>query len=403
MEKGLDDTHGAPRFFLDNSAEAGTGNAYNLHQKISEYVKTVKEILGDDSSNVKFPFDVDKTFLDKDGRTVSWELKNFNEVVAGAGLVTLTRMKAETMNAEFDAVNMLYKQVSKGDMKFSDIALISRPKSTYIIYGGTYETALNVAAYDSKQKFTATIGGQTISSNDSGAVVYRTTCNRLGEQTLTAVAMVKTPDGEAKEVKVVDKYFVSEPLGAIQLEKMMVVYSGLDNPITVSAAGVDSRKINVSIDGGGTLRAGSTPGEWIIAPNGSKKEINISMTTTMDKRVMDLGTRKVRVKTIPAPIIKVAGYETGGSVSKKTFTEGMKVSPSRAPGFDFEIPKGSMRVTKLEVFISNKPYIVDGGSITAEMVTALKKASKGDMFAIRATVLMPDKKEQFADWMVKLK
>ena len=50
MEKGLDDTHGAPRFFLDNSAEAGTGNAYNLHQKISEYVKTVKEILGDDSS-----------------------------------------------------------------------------------------------------------------------------------------------------------------------------------------------------------------------------------------------------------------------------------------------------------------------------------------------------------------
>ena len=81
MEKGLDDTHGAPNFFLDGSTENGTGQAYDLHKKISEYVATVKDILGDDSVNVKFPFDVDKTFLDKENKTVNWETKNFSEVV----------------------------------------------------------------------------------------------------------------------------------------------------------------------------------------------------------------------------------------------------------------------------------------------------------------------------------
>ena len=81
----------------------------------------------------------------------------------------------------------------------------------------------------------------------------------------------------------------------------------------------------------------------------------------------------------------------------------MKVAPYRAPGFDFEIPKGSMKVRKLEVYISNNPYIVDGDKLNAAMISAIRKATKGDMFAITATVLMPDGKEQTADWMVKLK
>ena len=406
MEKGLDDTHGAPRFFLDGSSEKGTGQAYTIHQKISEYVSAVKEILGEDSSLVKFPFDVDKMFLNKEGKTVTWEMKNFDEVVAGAGLVTLTRLKAETMNAEFDAVNMLYKQVSKGDMKFSDIALISRPTSTYILVGGTYETRINVAAYDAKQKFTATIGGQTLTANDSGAVVYRRTCMTPGKQSIEAIAKVQTPDGEAKEIRVRDEFFVAEPLGSIQLEKMMVVYNGLENPITVSAAGVDARKIVANIDGGGSLTPGAKPGEYILRPNGSKKEINISLSAQLEKgkKPMDLGVKKVRCKNIPQPIIKVGGYENGATISKKAFTDGMKVLPYRPQGFDFEIPKGSMKVRKLEVFVSNNPQPPsDGNTLNSSVISAIRKASKGDMVAITATVLMPDGKEQLSYWMVKLK
>ena len=404
-DKQLEDNHGPAQYFIGPDVKSPDPNlaAIQIKNKVIDFRNKVNEVLGEDSTHVNLTALAMADGYNKEGELVPWEVLNFNEVITGAALVTLTRLKTEMMNAEFDAVNMLYKKVSKGDMKFSNITLISRPKATYIVKGGTYETRINVAAYDSKQKFTANVNGQTISSNDSGAAIYKTICNALGNHKITAIATVKSPDGEPQELKVTDEYFVAEPSGVVQLDKMMVVYSGLDNPITVSAPGIEDRLINATIDGGGSITKGSKAGEYIIRPNGSKKEINITLTGTIDKRQMPLGTTKVRVKTIPAPIIKVGGYEKGGSVSKKTFTDGMRVAPYRAPGFDFEIPKGSMKVIKLEVYISNNPYIVDSDKLDAQMVSAIRKASKGDMFAITATVMMPDGKTQTADWMVKLK
>ncbi len=404
-DKQLEDNHGPAQYFIGPDVKSPDPNlaAIQIKNKVLDFRNKVNEALGEDSSHVNLTALAMADGYNKEGELVPWEVLNFNEVITGAALVTLTRLKTEMMNAEFDAVNMLYKKVSKGDMTFSNITLISRPKATYILKGGTYETRINVAAYDAKQTFTATVGGQTLNSNDSGAVVYRTVCNTVGNHSILATAMVKSPDGEPVQVQVKDEYFVAEPSGVVQLEKMMVVYSGLENPISVSAPGIDARKITATTDGGGTFKPGAKPGEYILVPNGSKKEINITLTGNIDKRQMPLGTTKVRVKTIPAPIIKVGGYEKGGTVSKKTFTEGMKVAPYRAPGFDFEIPKGSMKVRKLEVYISNNPYIVDGDKLNAAMISAIRKATKGDMFAITATVLMPDGKEQTADWMVKLK
>ena len=67
MEKGLDDTHEAPKFFLQGTTTAdGIGSAIHLKEKVIAYRQKVKEILGEDSAKVNFPFDVEQTFLNKD-------------------------------------------------------------------------------------------------------------------------------------------------------------------------------------------------------------------------------------------------------------------------------------------------------------------------------------------------
>ena len=177
-------------------------------------------MLGEDSTHVTLGLDVDRFEVSSDKKSKSWEQLNFNNTVAGAALVTLTRLKAETMNAEFDVVNRLYKQVSLGDFSFDEVAIISRPKSTYIIQGGTFETRFNVAAYDSKQGFKATIGGREYESADSGAIKYTTVCNTLGQQKITGTAYVQSPEGGIKEYPLSESYFVAKPIGVLMLDKM---------------------------------------------------------------------------------------------------------------------------------------------------------------------------------------
>ncbi|MBR1549318.1 MAG: hypothetical protein IJ634_01625 [Bacteroidales bacterium] len=403
MEKGLDDTHGAPNFFLDGDLTKGTGKAFDLHQKISDYVKTVKDILGEDSTKVKFPFDVDKTFLDKEGEPTSWEGKNFDEVVAGAGLVTLTRMKAETMNAEFDAVNMLYKQVSKGDMTFSDVAMISRPRSTYILQGGTYETKINVAAYDSKQQFRATINGQNLVSGDSGTVVYRATCNNLGPQRITGTAYVTSPDGGTKEYPINDVYFVAKPAGVVQLDGLQVVYAGLDNPITISAAGIDSRNLKPVLDGQGTITPGTGEGKYILKPASGQKNLQIHIDATVDKKVTRVGSYKYIVKDIPAPVLSINGIASGDKIARKDLTANTVVVALKDPGFLLKIDPKMIRIVKMIVAVGTKEEPVTGPRFNASVESMIRKATKGEKLVIIATVMMPDGKTKQAQYTVTLK
>ena len=121
----LDDNHAGTPYFIGNAegkaeGEGQKGAAYDLINKIHAYKNAVMNSLGADSTHVNLGLDVDERRPNAEGKLTTWEQLNFNNTVAGAALVTLTRMKAEVMNAEFDAVNMLFKQVKSNDFSFED-------------------------------------------------------------------------------------------------------------------------------------------------------------------------------------------------------------------------------------------------------------------------------------------
>lgn len=391
----LDNNHIGTPFFI-GKAEGNnptSGAAVDLKNKIIEYKHRIKEILGEDSVHVTLGLDVEREELNSDKKPTSWEMLNFNNTVAGAALVTLTRMKAETMNAEFDVVNMLYKQVSKGDFSFDQIAMISRPKSTYIIQGGVYETDINVAAYDSKQHFTATVNGQQLNSTDSGSVHYRTVCNSLGIQRVTGTAYVTTPDGGTKEYPIKDNYFVAKPVAVVSLDNMQVMYAGIENPFTASVPGVDGRNVRVSIvEGQGKLVPGEGEGKYLITPANGCKKIVIGVDATIDKGSQRMGAPVFKVKEIPAPIITVGGFQDGAKVSRSNLAAGTQVVARPQPGFEFKIPKGSIRVMSLEVFVGNKPFNMNGSTFEPDVISAIKRANRGDKVYVTAKVMMPDGK-----------
>ena len=381
----MDELHESSRMFIDGGA------GLELKNKIIEYKQKVKTILGEDSSHVNMALNVEQKELNPDNELLDWEVLCFSEVVSGSALVTLTRLKAETMNAEFDAVNMLYKQVDKGDFKFDQIAMISRPKSTYIIQGGVYETDINVAAYDSKQHFTATVNGQQLNSTDSGSVHYRTVCNSLGIQHITGTAYVTTPDGGTQEYPIKDNYFVAKPVAVVSLDNMQVLYAGIDNPITVSVPGVDSRNVKASIvEGQGTLTKSEGDGKYLVKPSTGSKKMVIGVDAVIDKGSQRMGQPTFQVKPIPDPVITVGGFSNGAKVSRSSLASGATVVARAGEGFTFKIPKGSIRVMSLEVFVGNKPFNMNGNSFEPDLLSAIKRANRGDKIYVDAKVMMPD-------------
>ena len=381
----MDELHESSRMFIDGGA------GIELKNKIIEYKRNVKEILGEDSSHVSIALNVEQKELNPDNELLDWEVLCFSEVVSGSALVTLTRLKAETMNAEFDAVNMLYKQVDKGDFKFDQIAMISRPKSTYIIQGGVYETDINVAAYDSKQHFTATVNGQQLSSTDSGSVHYRTVCNSLGVQRINGIAYVTTPDGGTQEYPIKDNYFVAKPVAVVSLDNMQVMYAGIENPFTASVPGIDGRNVKVSIiEGNGKLSPGEGEGKYNITPANGCKKIVLGVDAVVDKKTSRMGAPVFKVKEIPAPVITVGGFTNGAKVSRSSLASGTTVIARPQDGFEFKIPKGSIRVMSLEVFVGNKPFNMNGNSFDPDLISAIKKANRGDKIYVDAKVMMPD-------------
>ena len=404
-DKQLEDNHAPAQFFIGGDVKNPDPElgAIKIKNKLNEFIKKVNTALGDDSTHVKMALNLSDGY-NKEGELVPWEVLNFNEVITGAALVTLTRLKAETMNAEYDAVNVLYKKVSKGDKSFSDIAMISRPRSTYILQGGTYETKINVAAYDSKQSFRATINGQNLVSGDSGTVVYRTTCNNLGPQRITGTAYVISPDGGTEEYPINDVYFVAKPAGVMRLDGMQVVYAGLDNPITISAAGVDTRNLKATIDGGqASITKSEGEGSYIIKPAPGSKTLNINVDATIDGKTTRVGSQKVFVKDIPAPVIKVGGIESGGRIAKKELSANTVVTATKDKNFNLKIDNRLIRMVKMTVAIGAKEETVNSGRFNETIASMIRKATKGDKLVILAEVMMPDGKAQTVTYTATLK
>lgn len=178
----------------------------------------------------------------------------------------------------------------------------------------------------------------------------------------------------------------------VSCDNLKVLYSGIDNPITVAVAGEKANDVTVSIaDGTATIKKEKEAGRYTVMPTGESKSVTLEVSKKTKKGMESVGRHVYKVKPLPSPTIRLAGYKDGYSVSRKHLTEGSHITASLPEGFDFEVPTNALKVTKITVYIGNKPF--EGkDKLTAEMVSAIRRADKGDLICIDATIKMPDDK-----------
>ena len=393
----LDDNHAGTRYFLGDAegAEVTEGAAYDVKNMIIAYKKAVKESLGADSTHVQLGLDVEEYRLNSEKKPTSWEQLNFNNTVAGAALVTLTRMKAEVMNAEFDAVNMLFKQVKSNDFSFDKVAVITRANSPYIMQGGKYELTVNVGAYDSKAKFEASVGGQRFVANDSGAVVYSTICNTTGPKTITGTVYVKNDNGtESYDFK--QNYYVAEPMAVFELTEMNVVYSGIDNPIKISVPGAAAHNVVATLADPNQATLTPDPksgaGHYIVKPKVNKGTIKINAAIKDGNTTRFMGSNEFRARPLPDPKIFLGKAEAGKGIPINDL-KNMK-GPSVRYGPEFAFHMETPKIIKQTIDITKVNGATDlenrGPQWGADVMSYIQKAKPGCKITLSIDVAMPD-------------
>src|SRR5690606_14637709 len=134
---------------------------------------------------------------------------------------------------------------------------------------------------------------------ENGQAVFSIGAGALGEHDIKG-EFVFMEDGKPVPIPIEGNYVVvPKPNSAnISADKMNVVYIGVDNPMTISFAGVPDNNVTAAAPG---LTKGSAAGKYNWRPQGGSTEATVSVTGKLPDGSPVSDKKTFRVKTIPAP------------------------------------------------------------------------------------------------------
>ncbi|HEY2649755.1 MAG TPA: GldM family protein, partial [Puia sp.] len=203
--------------------------------------------------------------------------------------------------------------------------------ATYLMPGDELEIQAGIGAFSAAAKPVITINGAGQALNTDGVADYKTKVEGAGEHTVEVKIAYTKPDGTT-EIKIKPvKYTVGMPSGAsIFLEKMNVVYIGVDNPMTISGGSVGAEKVHVNF---------ASPGASLVKSTGDHYTARAT-TPGMSKIIVTANGKNfefpIRVKNLPLPAGFI-GSKKGGSISSAEF-KAIGGLIARLEDSDFEAP-----------------------------------------------------------------
>ncbi|WP_029274189.1 gliding motility protein GldM [Pedobacter borealis] len=273
-----------------------------------------------DRANVSFSLEAKDPVRKRKG---NWQETYFGEgTPLTAAMTILTKLQTDTKNAEAEIVKKLFGNMDKAQVNLDQFAAVAVAPTSYVIQGQPYTAEVFLTASDSRSTPDITVNGSKLSVKD-GKGTYSGGTSSVGQFTWVGTVRVRQTDGQVKEYKTQPQtYQVAKPSASVSSTKLNVIYAGIANPFTVSAAGFPLESVRASISGG-SMSGGN--GNYNVNVPGSMvgQEVSINVSANNAGKTVSLGSQKFRVKAIPAPVAKVGGRAGGdvASVQLKSETE----------------------------------------------------------------------------------
>lgn len=360
-------------YFIGNSTDGSKGKAGEMRLKIEEYKKNLLALIAPDKQGlIKLGLNTKGPFYDANNVQQNWEMHNFYHTILAADVTIMNKLIAEVQNAEIDVVTHLMSEIGATDFKIDQMGATIVPKSQYVFMGENYEAEIFVTAMDTKQNFTANIGGFRTSQN--GVIKVSLPATSPGPKSVTGTVNFKKPDGSTESAPIKFDYIVAPPSLSVSATKMNVFYIGVDNPVSISAGGVSPDQISASISNGTISRSGAG---WVVRP-ATPGKASVSVNAKLGDRMKPMGAIEYRVKNVPSPTAYIANTQ-GGIVGRDVLIASGAIIPRMPPDFEFDL---NFQVVSFSFSGNRKGDVIDlrgsGNRLTEEMKTFIRNARSRD-------------------------
>lgn len=292
------------------------GKGKELLQRLGEFKKNILGI--NDSIKLEFentlPINLETPKTQSKSNN-TWERAYFHMVPTVAALTILSKFQNDVKTTENRVVQFCHNKVGEVTVRFDTYAAIVGQSSNYLMPGQKLSINAGVGAFSKAALPQITIGGKGVAIDENGVAKTDFDAGTIGQHTIPVHIEYKDQDGNPKVIDQKIEYTVGQANASIALDKMNVLYIGVDNPISIAASGGGDDKVQVSISGAGGTISKTAPGHYNARVSGVTDECII--TVSVDGKMA--GASKFRTRTIPKPIAVVGPYESGASVPANAF------------------------------------------------------------------------------------
>jgi gliding motility-associated protein GldM len=324
------------------------------------------------AGEVKDPFNKTSGLIENhEGAKLSWSEVYMHSTPLAAVFAMMSKIENDAKILEAEVCQGLAESVSAADFKFDAIIPVISAKTGAVVTGQTYEADILLAAYNSKANMMINVNGASVPV-ENGVGKYKVTPQRAGANNLDVKISVPKPGG-GFEVKTATAEFTAfAPQAAIEAVKLNVMYVGLENPISITVAGIDPKNVvprlvgckinystgipeNVGMATNASLR-GSNGNYTVIIPE-KVSDVQIQVSAKMpDGRLKPMGLKNFRVKGIPKPTFKCGNVEfSTGSVELSKLKDAT-IAQASLEGFVYEGVKYQIQSFKFQGISAKKGF-----------------------------------------------
>jgi gliding motility-associated protein GldM len=332
------------------------------------------------SDAVNMPFSVDDETWKSNDKKVSWADFKFGHMPVAAVLPLMSQIQSDLKVSEANIVNALRQMAGGKVVEVDNFFPVFEADRSYVIGGERLTAKVSVGAFSSALdpgNVVLRANGTRLPIGADGKADFSVLASGTGPKTINLDVAVTNPlTGETKTGTNTFTYEVGTRSVSVAADKMNVFYMGVENPITVSAAGVNSADVRVNISGDAKRKSGS--GSKFIVTGSKVGTAKVNVTANGQT----LGSFDFRVKRIPDPVAKVGGSR-GGRIKSTTF----KVQTglyAELENFDFG---AKCIISGFELMYAPKgrdvvPSINAGGNYTPSTLKLVKLVKPGDRIFI---------------------
>ncbi len=352
------------------------GRGETLRQDILDLRKKLLDLVEEENVRTQLTKSIPLNIkpLPEDTEHKTWSEFNFKQMPVAAILPMLSKFQNDAKISETAILNYFLSQTDIITMKPDAFEAVVAADKSYVIRGEELSAEIFLGAYSSTaDNIAVRVNGRSVPVR-SGKAVFNVRPDGLGSKDMDVKIDVTNPiDGKVETYTKTFKYEVGERSVAVSADKMNVFYVGVENPITISAAGIPSTEMNVQANGVKLRKVNNS--QFVATPQRAGKA-----TITISGGGLEPTTFEYRVKKIPTPL-PVMGAHKSGRMKPNEFKAYSEIRAIHEH-FDFD---ARCNITSFEItrVPKKKDVIVyenRGGRYDQRTKNIVKQATFGDVF-----------------------